>query len=545
MTVFIEKVYKTQSADFLSRIKKYLYDTCSGKKLRFIIYAREDWPDKHETIPELTEKGIQEVKISVGKFFMGKYSIQRVVTELKKGYGAQLKVTQPGHLHEDRMNGARSSTGSKDVLLDRTRSLFLIVDRQIGDNPRFPADTKFFICYEQQVINCNPCHVFDEDKPAWIDHTTIPHTLMGAMINVTRPWWPKDSKSPIRLCDPFVGSGTTWLEALKYSQVKPFCSDRHPMASSLANENLNFFAKSREELIKLMNDLSQLKDSSPTLRRKSTFERAKDFYFKCSRRKNRSGGMLLADPELIRIFNASDELFRYAFYLILKVERRSSGLEINDAQWSTLFTKEIEKQTRAIHYLLDKNKMGVYEHDDSRLEIGQGGYSRAIKVNYRFIKNLNNSARGTCLGQREVKDLQKRSVDVIVTDPPYGFNTDEDPTYLANTYAEMIPSLVNALRDDGQLVLALPDWSHSGRQILAFTYKEFVTNQVILAADQRGWEVIRSAAPATRERDLFRAPFYWESERALRRAILHFRFRKKSRSPGKRALKFDNDEARE
>ncbi len=125
-------------------------------------------------------------------------------------------------------------------------------------------------------------------------------------------------------------------------------------------------------------------------------------------------------------------------------------------------------------------------------------------------------------------ELPPNSVDVIVTDPPYGFNTNEDPTELAKLYAEMIPTLVNALQEEGQLVLALPDWSHTGRQILAFTYKNFVTHQVLLAADRRGWEVIRSAAPATRERDLFRAPFYWESDRALRRAILHFRFRKKS-----------------
>ena len=189
--------------------------------MAFIVYAREDWPDKSERVPELTAKGIQEVKIPVGKFFMGRSSIQGVIGELEKGHRARLRVARPGHLHEDRKHDQETKKDGEDNNIERSRSLFLIVDRQISDNPRHPADTKFFICYEQQWLNCNPCHVFDEDKPVWIDHTTIPHTLMGAMINVTRPWWPKGSNSRVVLCDPFVGSGTTWLEALKYAQVKP------------------------------------------------------------------------------------------------------------------------------------------------------------------------------------------------------------------------------------------------------------------------------------------------------------------------------------
>lgn len=306
------------------------------------------------------------------------------------------------------------------------------------------------------------------------------------------------------------------------------CSDYHKMAPILAKDNLRFFAKSREELMNLKNGLAQLTYSSPTLRDTGPFEQAKAFFLKCEEQATQNG-LLLNDVALIREFHKADELFRYAFYLIMKVQRRSSGLSIDDEQWGTLFTQEVERQTRAIDFLLDANEMGEYAGAQSHIVFGQSGYSRSSSINFRYIlSDVDKSYKKTCLGGRDARRLRENSVDVIVTDPPYGFNTNENPTHLAKLYSEAIPALVNALRSEGQLVLALPDWSHSGRQILAFTYKEFVTHQVLIAADKRGWEVIRSATPTTRERDLFRAPFYWESDRALRRAILHFRFRDKA-----------------
>ncbi len=379
-TVFIEKVYKTQMSAFAEQIRKYAGSAFDGKNIIFTAYAREDWPDKEEKMPGLIAKGIEEVKIPVSKFFMGRDPVQDVLTKLAKQCGGRLKVARPGHLREDQMRFEKDDPDT----IDRGRTLFLVVDRQIGDNPRHPADTRFFICYEQRIFNSNPCHVFDEDKPAWIDHTTIPHTLMGAMINVTQPWWPK--RSTVKVCDPFVGSGTSWLEALKYPRLQPVCSDLHLMAFHLANENLSFFAKSKEELTALKDQLATLALLSPTLKGDSPFERAKRFYLRCMGRVRSSGKPLLDDKDLLKSFTESDELFRYAFYLIHKVERRSFGMKPDDDRWADVFRREINQQINAIIFLL--NQKVECRDPQSRVEIGQGRYSRASTVNYSSIHRL-------------------------------------------------------------------------------------------------------------------------------------------------------------
>jgi tRNA G10 N-methylase Trm11 len=118
----------------------------------------------------------------------------------------------------------------------------------------------------------------------------------------------------------------------------------------------------------------------------------------------------------------------------------------------------------------------------------------------------------------------KAKFDLIVTDPPYGFNTEEDREVLAAVYSAFLRQAIRHLRENGQLVLALPDWSHTGRRLPAFILKDFVTHQVLAIAEDEKREVI-SAAEQT-PNTVGTPPYYWESEKALRRAILHFRFRK-------------------
>jgi tRNA G10 N-methylase Trm11 len=123
--------------------------------------------------------------------------------------------------------------------------------------------------------------------------------------------------------------------------------------------------------------------------------------------------------------------------------------------------------------------------------------------------------------------LQARTCDVVITDPPYGFNTDDNPEELARLYSAVIERMISALKDEGQLVLCLLDRSHTGRRSPFFTHKELITQQVLSIAEQATpkREVIIPAYAVPQQRQIFRAPYYWESERALRRAILHFRIR--------------------
>lgn len=129
---------------------------------------------------------------------------------------------------------------------------------------------------------------------------------------------------------------------------------------------------------------------------------------------------------------------------------------------------------------------------------------------------------------RKVEDLPEDFCDVIVTDPPYGFNTNEQIADLAELYVKMIDRMVLALRRDegGQIVIAVPDWSHTGRQLPLFALKGLITQQILIAAKRRSKDIMGSAHVT--HPHFSRPPYYWESDRALRRAILHFRIKPSS-----------------
>jgi hypothetical protein len=111
--------------------------------------------------------------------------------------------------------------------------------------------------------------------------------------------------------------------------------------------------------------------------------------------------------------------------------------------------------------------------------------------------------------------------DVIVTDPPYGFNTEINRSSLAALYDDFIPKLIRALRSGGQLVMALPDWSHTGRQVPYFLLRDFVVQQIYASAMQMGREV---SVPRLFPNQFEGQGYFWESKRVLRRAIIHLRF---------------------
>ena len=417
--------------------------------------------------------------------------------------------------------------------LDRTKTLFLIVDHAVGVDPRYPDDVRFLICYEQEYVNENCFHLFDEDKPAWIDHTTIPHTLMGAMINITRPWWPKDG---VRICDPFCGSGTTWLEGFKFPSASLFCSDLHPFSPIVASDNLRFFVDdvdtSKRHIERLRTIITEgggrktLARSRRNSRNPTDYDWAVDFHKRCDRvRWN-----FIAKPALLQEFIEIGIPHRLIFYLVLKTQRRNAGgLRIDDSRWWKLFTKEVKNQISATELLVkQKTRYQAKAVIQGALRIGAAQFSNGCSLPIDNVMHL--ASQRPVRGAVDVRKVSQHSggkFDLIVTDPPYGFNTTEDLLDMADLYAKFIPVLLGQLTNESQLVIAVPDWSHTGRRIPIFATREFITHQVIVSAEQLEFEVIRSPYAVPRAGTLFRAPFYWESERALRRAILHFRFRKK------------------
>ena len=151
----------------------------------------------------------------IEKFYMGSEPLSNVIKNLIKEFENKLVVPQPG----DFIKAQKEI--SKTTGIDKTHAIWLIVDRNIRNKELQPGDDRFFICYDQIVKNNNPLHYFNEEKPAWISSTTIPHDLAGALINITMPFWANGKT--ISLADPFVGTGTIFLESLKFENIEAFC----------------------------------------------------------------------------------------------------------------------------------------------------------------------------------------------------------------------------------------------------------------------------------------------------------------------------------
>ncbi|MDR3675564.1 MAG: hypothetical protein P4N24_08740 [Acidobacteriota bacterium] len=232
-SVFIRKLDKT--------LKKHLYTGINyflkrygrgGNKIFFAVYAHEDFSGFDRSDESNLRDGLDEVKIHVEKFFMGQQRLVSVLREMARRYKTRLVIPDPGDYRE-KHDEFRNQKG-----VDQKRTLWLIRDYSIEGSSLRRGSEELFICYEQLWKNENLLHLFDENKPAWISHTTIPHTLLGAMINISRPYWPR--KEDTRICDPFAGTGTTFLETLKYESVSCEVSDIEPIGPRLLSDNLKW-----------------------------------------------------------------------------------------------------------------------------------------------------------------------------------------------------------------------------------------------------------------------------------------------------------------
>ena len=234
-SIYIRNVYKATPEEFFLYLGQHLKTLKPEKKLFFRPYVHEDFTEFDRDQKDELRSGLDDVKLYAQKYYVGTKPISSLIEDMRKEFADQLQLPAPGG------NFTIDDLSKETPGIDPTRTLFLIMDHSLGDIRNRPGDRHFLICYEQLLLNENPFHIFDENKPAWFDHTTMPHTLMGAMLNITRPYWPKNRK--VRVADFFLGSGTAWLETLKYPNISFNGLDIEPISALLAEDNLCFFQK--------------------------------------------------------------------------------------------------------------------------------------------------------------------------------------------------------------------------------------------------------------------------------------------------------------
>ncbi|HEX8197691.1 MAG TPA: hypothetical protein VF571_15980 [Pyrinomonadaceae bacterium] len=559
--IFTRKIDKTKKEDFFQAIERHLTvreQKNQNNSVLFTVYAHEDFTENEK--PEKQEylrHGLDDVKVYIEKFYMDAIRLVDVVEEMREEFKDKIIIppsgTPPSHTRRKILNNEKINEKNGDPY----STIWLLVDYSISKDLKQRGDDRFYICYEQMYINESPFQFFDENKPAWLSHTTMPHSLLSAMLNITG--LSRQHENEFVLADPFGGTGTTWLEAIKLKNVITKCTDIEPIAPLMAEDNLDFFCKPVEDIEWLITKLDELEDYVQTLKPYSAMADIVKFYrtaigiFDSLNTKPGENYIEKLSEDVVTELRKKSFNERFLFYIVLRTVGRSSvAIQRGTEEWGTAFAAQANRIKLQLKAFLEskkntQNKLGEVEN----FSIYQSLYSKGCVVSEEVLKKTKDIINRMHNGNQEdietlsskinavkifdVRDdcnsvnssLVPNSCDVIVTDPPYGFNTDSNPEHLARLYSGVIEKMINALKEDGQLVICLLDRSHTGRRSPYFTHKEIITQQILSLAERSKpkREVIIPAYAVPERKELFRAPFYWESERALRRAILHFRLK--------------------
>lgn len=502
----------------------------TGGPLFLAAYAHEDFSDFDRKVSSRLKHGLDDVKIHLEKFYVGDDRLTSVLLDIGREFQEKLIVPPPGDYHQAHIDLRR------EKVLDHSRTLWLIVDSSVTVEGRRGED-RYLICYDQLYGSECPFQLFDENKPAWIAHTTIPHSLLRAMLNITLPW----HEGRNRVADPFVGTGTTWLECLKFVEAESDCSDLDAVSRVLVEDNLSFFAFPVARLEQIVAELSRLGDPEFMPGNRELF--SNEEFPALTEALDRSVELVRGfvgptgernpgtDKEgFAQSLRKEDFLTRLLFYVGLRAELRYSGAFSRDStDRRTSFAHEARALADQVQDLVKwRTAASKSIRRVGNFRVFRGDYSASCGIEPEILERLaKGGAARRSVKVRDCRSLSQGEYNVVVADPPYGFNTDEEQEALAGLYREALHKMIDSLGEDGQLVLCLPDRSRIGRRLPVCTRKELVIHQVLLAADKLGKEVVNPAlalpSPGTA---FFRPPYYWESEKALRRAILHFRVRR-------------------
>lgn len=525
-SVFIRNIKKSTKNIFLFNIDQYLEKEKENEKIPFIVFSHEDFSGYDKDSSELNERGIEQCKMFVDKMSMGCFRLSSILSEMQNSprYN-KLMIPKGGDYHIEH-------------IFKSTKSLFLISDRSISSGQlKNPGMSRYYICYEQILKNDSPFFYFDENKPAWKSHTTLPHSLTAALLNISRNYLNHG-----KICDPFCGTGTTWFEVKRLNlNNELFCSDLSASTKLLVSDNLRFFLMSTNDLEKLSKELSFCyPERSLPDQYQLNFSKEDNIYLDpYAQALQLINELKQEQPEEDQEFDLSDSfviklnklslLYRIVFYVALRAELRFQGsFKRHSLTIQKAYELSLEKMIKQIRKY--KELKECIESDD--LESAKWKHISYIRSKDTYSNNLipsfifhdfahfDNLINKEIIQSHDARCLNKNSNDLVICDPPYGFNTTENSSALADLYINFIDTAIDSLKPNGQLIICLPAESYTGRDLPYCTRSDLVSRQIIMKAHQKNRLVYRPAQSLPIIS--LNPPYYWEAERALRRVILHF-----------------------
>ena len=510
----------------------------------------------YETGVTSSRNGLDGVNLKLKKHFIGGQPIGQILTALTKDESCAYFV--PAGLADFR-------TERKAAKVRDNCAIWFVSDLSLEPNSRdvyVIGDKLFFICYKQFFLNDNPLLIFKERKPAWFASTTLPHSLSRAMINVCRPSIPKTSnRRPLHIIDPFAGTGTTLIDAaltLPNSQV--IGVDRDPLSPLFVSDNLAFLAldTSRIERFRrisnsIVNECEKFLDRPP-LRRRADLDQADDsdrfrfayeliksaFQAVGKRSSAALGSQQFQEININAVLNkgfsrktqnaliAVNFETRMFFYLIWRAivmnvytitTTGKSGLIQSIISEFKKFSLELGE----FYYLRDAKV--ISETNNVSMIKGLYSYSgthsrktfQKLWTRFRAVKSIDSisgNARGVfSIGGTSAIDVlrrKRRYFDLIIGDPPYGFNEgDAQSRDIQRLYADFVNVAVEALAVGGNFIVSVPAFARNGKQVPFYQTKDGLVPQVLAAANRRNREIARIVNSRPTSGIAVGPPYYW------------------------------------
>jgi hypothetical protein len=94
----------------------------------------------------------------------------------------------------------------------------------------------------------------------------------------------------------------------------------------------------------------------------------------------------------------------------------------------------------------------------------------------------------------------------------------------------MVDVMILALKPEGgQLILAAPKVSFSGKGIMPFVRSDYLAREIVRGCARLGRECVKPSVVFPAGLASLQPPYYWVAEKTLERRILHFWIREQAR----------------
>ena len=533
--VFVRNIEDTTFDDVLTSVVKYSEQEQIHPIVRVFDSETVPYADR-EYENDYKNNGVMGLQIDSKQFYMKNESVENAVKQINRNLD---------------FLGSQISQDEKSTFLWLFRDFDIEYTRK-SSNDNYYFLTKIFF------LNKNNCYLFDTDHPAW-NNMLIPHSFVTAMLNISRGSAPE--RKELIVLDPFVGSGTMAVESAKFHNIRFFGGDKNPNSQRQTMDNLLFFSLNSENvtfLAKLLLGYMQQKCLECYLEMHSNIskrqqKRIKQLEAKTAEEKiylfNRiheierllweNEEMLCSSDEIheekmnkmqkIKLLDSDETLFERIFLYIFRkafLRHLSHDSDVALKEMRYYFFEELKTFFFRLLDMIDDLKITE--------ACNEGGNNLTVfkdiqYVNGFYTEKQKEMFKDSILAPIDMKQFflkwqGEKKADIIITDPPYGYNTIEEDETLYKLYCNLVENSVKSLNNGGQIIICLAAKMNQGKRLPEFIKRDFLLDLFRNAAHKNKMRIVELDEEICHMGTLYQFPFFWESKKVLRREILRLQF---------------------